>query len=83
MAFRGARRYVRLAMSVNAGLGKLTRAGKDLRAQWSEVKGAWHDENTRRFEQRYLAPLLIRLRTVELTMGHMASVLQKVRHDCE
>jgi len=70
-------------MSVNAGLGKLRRAAKDLRAQWSEAKDAWHDENMRRFEQRYLAPLLTRLRTVELTMGHMASVLQKVRHDCE
>ena len=70
-------------MSVNAGLGKLKRATKDLRAQWSEVRSAWHDQNTRRFEERYVAPLLTRLRTVELTMGHMATVLQKVHRDCE
>lgn len=70
-------------MSVIAGLGKLRQATKDLRAQWSEAKTAWHDENTRRFEERQLAPLLTRLRTVELTLRHMATILQKVRHDCE
>ena len=70
-------------MSVSAGLGKLKRAGKDLRAQWGEVSTAWHDDNTRRFEEKYVGPLLARLRTVELTMGHMATVLQKARHDCE
>lgn len=70
-------------MSVIAGLGKLRRSAKDLRIQWSEVKVAWRDDNTRRFEERYIAPLLSRLRMVELTMGHMATILQKVRHDCE
>lgn len=70
-------------MSVDAGLEKLKRATKDLRAQWSEAKGAWHDENSRRFEERYVGPLLARLRTVELTMAHMATVLQKARRDCE
>ena len=70
-------------MSVNAGLQKLKRAGKDLRTQWNEVKGTWHDENSRRFEEQHLAPLLARLRTVELTMGHMATILQEARHDCE
>ena len=70
-------------MSVVAGLGKLRQAAKDLRIQWSEAQTAWHDDNSRRFEQKYLMPLLTRLRTVELTMRHMATVLQKVRHDCE
>ena len=70
-------------MSVTAGLGRLRRAGKDLRAQWGEVKTAWHDENSRRFEARYIAPFLSQARRVELTMAHMATILQKVRHDCE
>lgn len=70
-------------MSVVAGLGKLRQAAKDLRIQWHEAQTAWHDENSRRFEQKHLVPLLTRLRTVELTMRHMATVLQKVRHDCE
>lgn len=70
-------------MSVTAGLGKLKHAAKDLRVQWSQAKSAWHDENSRRFEERYVAALLVRLRTLELTMAHMATVLQQARHDCE
>jgi hypothetical protein len=27
--------------------------------------------------------MLARLRRVELAMGHMTSILQKARHDCE
>ncbi len=70
-------------MSVNSALGKLRRAEKDMRLQWIEVKGHWSDQNSRRFEQRYIAQLLARLRTTELAMGHIATVLQKVHHDCE
>ncbi|MBU0638020.1 MAG: hypothetical protein KKB50_04085 [Planctomycetes bacterium] len=70
-------------MSVNAGLGKLRHAGKDLRLQWNQTKAAWSDENSRRFEQNHLAPLLARLRTTELTLGQMATILQKLRRDCE
>jgi hypothetical protein len=70
-------------VSVIAGLGKLRQAAKDLGVRWDEAKTAWHDENSRRFEERQLAPLLTRLRTVELSLRHMATILQKVRHDCE
>jgi hypothetical protein len=70
-------------MSVTAGLGKIRRAAKDLRGHWNDAKVFWHDENSRRFEERHIVPFLARLRTVELTMGHMAAVLQKARRDCE
>ncbi len=70
-------------MSVTSGQGNLRQAGKDLRARWLDTKAAWHDQNSRRFEEEYLVPLLGRLRTVELAMGHMATVLRKVRGDCE
>ena len=69
-------------MSVSASLGKLKQNAKDLRLQWLEVKQFWRDENSRRFEEQHLAPMLARLRRVELAMGHMASILQKARHDC-
>jgi hypothetical protein len=69
-------------MSVNAAIGKLKTATKDLRAQWNEVRGAWHDENAQRFEDDFLAPLLARLRVTELALAHLASVLQQARQDC-
>ena len=70
-------------MSVTSGQGNLRQTGKDLRARWIEAKASWHDQNSRRFEEKYLVPLLGRLRTVELAMGHMAAVLRKVHGDCE
>jgi hypothetical protein len=70
-------------MSVSASLGKLREARKDLRVRWAEVTESWRDENSRRFEERYLTPLTARIRQVELAMGHMAAILQKARHDCE
>lgn len=70
-------------MSVSSSLGKLKQAAKDLRLQWTEVKHSWRDENSRRFEERYVTQMLARLRRVELAMGHMTSILQKARHDCE
>jgi hypothetical protein len=69
-------------MSVTAGLGKLRSAAKDLRMQWNEVQAEWHDENTRRFQTRYVEPLFARLRMVELALAQMASVVEKARRDC-
>ncbi len=70
-------------MSVTAGLGKLKQAAKDLRIQWAEVRSAWQDDNSRRFQEDRVEPLLARLRMVELAMAQMASVLQQARRDCE
>lgn len=70
-------------MSVTAGLGKLDRAEKDLRRQWAEARVSWYDRNSDAFAEKYVMPLLARLRTVELVMGSMATTLQKARRDCE
>jgi hypothetical protein len=69
-------------MSAAASAAKLRNGAKQLRLQWLEVRAAWRDENSRRFEEKYIAPLLARARTTELTMAQMAAVLQKVRNDC-
>jgi hypothetical protein len=70
-------------MSTSAGLGKLKKAAKELRAQWGETHGAWHDENSRRFEEDFVVPLLARLEKVELTLAQLGSVLQRVHRDCQ
>jgi hypothetical protein len=70
-------------MSVTAGLGKLKQAGKDVRSAWADATSAWRDENCRLFQENHIDPLLARLHAVELALGHMASVLQQARNDCE
>ena len=66
-------------MSVSAGIGELRDGAKQLRLQWGEVQGAWQDENARRFFENHMAPLLARLRTVELAMSQIGSAVQKSR----
>ncbi len=70
-------------MSVIAGIGKLRDAAKQLRLQWGEVQGEWHDENARQFHENHIEPLLARVRAVELAMSQIAATAQKARHDCE
>lgn len=70
-------------MSTGAGLGKLKQAAKDLRVQWTDTRAAWHDENSRQFDERFISPLLARLQKMELMLAHIGAVLQKVRRDCE
>jgi len=64
-------------------MGKLKQAAKDLRRQWDRVHASWADENSRRFEQERIAPLLLRLRTAEMSMARLASIVQHARRDCE
>ena len=70
-------------MSVIAGLGKLERVDKDLRRAWAEVRMSWYDRNSDAFEEKYIAPLQARLKSMKLLMGTMSTALQKARRDCE
>lgn len=70
-------------MSTYAGLTRLSQAAKDLKAQWEETRAAWHDENAQRFEDDCVLPLLASARRVELSLSHLASVLQEMRRACE
>ena len=70
-------------MSVNSGLGKVHRASVDLGVKWDEIKSVWRDQNSRKFEEDILTPLLARLRAAEAAMGQMEDTLYKLRRDCE
>ena len=69
-------------MSVNAACGKLKRASKDLLVRWDETRLLWYDENSRKFEDNHLRPLMAALRTAEIAMGNMDETLGRVRRDC-
>ncbi len=70
-------------MSVYAGQANLKRASGDLLARWNETRLVWRDDISRKFEERYIDPLVLQLRTAQEAMAHMDSVLGKIRRDCE
>jgi hypothetical protein len=69
-------------MSVNAGHAKLREGSKRLQARWKEIRVMWRDENSRRFEETLVEPLLSSIRTGEIAMEHMEAVLHRIRRDC-
>lgn len=70
-------------MGVYEGRGQLSKAMKELSLRWSEVRMNWDDSVRRGFEDRYLVPLQMDLRTAVGAMDHMAVLLQQARRDCE
>lgn len=70
-------------MSVVEGKAKLIQAGKNLVADWQQVREAWRDENCRRFEKKYIARLETDIRAAAQAMDHIAAMLGSARRDCE
>ena len=69
-------------MSVNAGHARLREASKDLLVHWNDIRAVWRDENSQRFEEAWVEPLLSSIRTARIAMEHMETVLQRIRRDC-
>ncbi len=70
-------------MNVQSGCGKLRQAAQDLLSCWEGVRGVWHDDNSRRFDEQTLRPMVARLMTVEKVMGHMNELLNQARRESE
>ncbi len=70
-------------MSVNAAMGKLLRAAKELSASWEHTRAFWRDDNSRAFKERFLEPLNSSLRATQSTLGHLDEVLQRMRRECD
>jgi len=70
-------------MSVNTAFGQLEHARKSLATQWDETRVAWTDETARRFEEEFMAPLMIRVRQLEQALSQLDVALRKMRRDCE
>jgi hypothetical protein len=70
-------------MGVYEGRGQLAKALKNLTLRWTEAKGSWDDAVSRQFEENFMIPLEMDMKTAASAMDHMAAVLAQVRRDCE
>jgi hypothetical protein len=69
-------------MSAIDGRAKLVQASKKLLAEWQQTRENWRDENARRFEQQYMAPLEANIRSAVLAIERIGSALEGARQDC-
>ena len=69
-------------MSVDASMGRLLRAARELSASWEQTRAFLRDDNSRAFEERFLDPLHNSLRATQSTLGHLDEILQRMRREC-
>ena len=57
---------------MNSGAGRLTRAARDLKDAWREVREHWNDANAGQFEKEFLQPLAPLLSQAQAAIACMA-----------
>jgi hypothetical protein len=70
-------------MGVYEGRGNLSKAMKTLLTRWADARMEWNDSRAVEFEQKFLQPLEVDLRSAVGAMDHMAVLLAKIRQECQ
>jgi hypothetical protein len=70
-------------MGVHEGKGTLAKALKTLENKWLEAKFSWNDQQTREFEERFMVPLQIELRSAVGAMDTVGSLVSRIHSECE
>ncbi len=70
-------------MSIETGQSVLNHSLKELYARWAVTQQSWRDETSRAFEANHLAPLEANTRKAVEAMSQMATILNRLRRDCE
>jgi hypothetical protein len=69
-------------MGVYEGRGTLAKAIKQLDNRWIDARMSWDDVRSREFEERFLMPLRMDLRSAVSAMDQMATLLTRIRAEC-
>jgi hypothetical protein len=70
-------------MAMQDSRAKLARGIRDLMELWSATKMEWNDANAVHFEEAFLQPLQMDLRSAANAMDQMAALLSQIQHQCD
>jgi hypothetical protein len=70
-------------MAMQDSRSKLSRGVRDLMDLWAQTKVQWNDGNAEHFEEAFLLPLQMELRSAGNAMDQMAALLSQIQHQCE
>jgi hypothetical protein len=70
-------------MGLQESRAKIGTAIRDLRSLWSNTKVYWTDVNSEKFEEEFLAPMEMDVRTAANAMDQMGQLLAQIRRQCE
>lgn len=70
-------------MSIRNSASNLSRAAKDLAAEWEETREHWRDAKSRQFAEEYLQDLPNEIAKAAAAMEEIGKVLRRIQQDCE
>lgn len=69
-------------MSTIESRAKLIQAAKKLMADWQQAQEAWHDDNCRQFDKKYMSPLESSIHAAAMAMERVETILESAQQDC-
>ncbi|MBP7936175.1 MAG: hypothetical protein KA354_16150 [Phycisphaerae bacterium] len=69
-------------MGLYEGGGQLAKAMKELMRHWAETRSSWDDAAAKDFEERYMIPLQMEMRSVVGAMSQISTLIERIRRDC-
>lgn len=69
-------------MSVYASQTRLTRAAKDLKADWQRLSFVWNDSVSRAFAEKLFPEIETEVRRAVSAMSEMNQIIDRVKRDC-
>jgi hypothetical protein len=70
-------------MGLQESRGKIARSMRDLMGLWANTKVHWNDVNSEQFEEKFLRTLEQDVRIAASAMDEMASMLTRIKAECE
>jgi hypothetical protein len=70
-------------MGLQESRAKIGSAIRDLRSAWLNTKVYWNDSNSEKFEEEFLEPMEMDVRTAVIAMDQMGVLLSQIRRQCE
>lgn len=67
---------------LDGGVGRLSRAFKDLKERLAEVKSQWNDASLQQFEETYLRDLPPRMQLLVTAIGRLSETIAQAERDC-
>jgi hypothetical protein len=68
---------------LTSGAAKIATAYKTMRVHWEDTKEHWHDDNRRRFEEKFIDPLEPQIAAALDAIGSLAELLGRAERECE
>lgn len=67
---------------LTTSVGRMKRAMKMLKEEWTIAREVWTDETARKFEEQYLQPLLPQMQLTLAAVSRFAEVMEQAEKEC-